>query len=229
MLSKKLNDPFYWKNKLETLHCLPGEAVHKKDALWEKLHDRLQQKSAAGKAKWYWMAAGLLPLIIIACMMVSNTENIDGKQETVKENTTKAAPSYLLPASTEAVTLSVSAPVEKKQPVAVINSNVKSKTFIDTIKVNDAVVTLLPEPIEADITTNNILSADTAVTVAPTAVVKKKLQVVHINELETYPAQFAEPVNYAQNIKPGKKKIANFSLASQENTFGFKIKLSSKN
>ena len=63
MLSKKLNDPFYWKNKLETLHCLPGEAVHKKDAMWEKLHDRLQQKSVAGKAKWYWMAAGLLPLI----------------------------------------------------------------------------------------------------------------------------------------------------------------------
>ena len=227
MLSKKLNDPFYWKNKLETLHCLPGEAVHKKDALWEKLHDRLQQKSVAGKAKWYWMAAGLLPLIIIAYMMVSNTENIGGKQETVKENTTKAAPSYLLPASTEAVTLSVSAPVEKKQPVAVINSNVKSKTFIDTIKVNNAVVTL--EKVTTDMTTNNLQPVDTVVTAATTAVAKKKLQVIHLNELETYPAQFTEPVNYAQNIKFRKNKINNLNVAAQQNTIGFKIKLSSKN
>lgn len=229
MLSKKLNDPFYWKNKLETLNCFPAEAAHEKDALWEKLHGRLQQKPAAIKAKWYWMAASLLPLIIITLTMVSKTENVPGKQQMVKYKNTKATASYLLPASTEAVTLSVSAPVEKKQPVVVINSKVKSKTFVDTIRASDADVTLLPEKVKTGITTNNIQPVDTVVTVPTTAVAKKKLQVIHLNELEIYPSQFAEPVNYAQNIKPGKKKIANLSLATQENTIGFKIKLSSKN
>lgn len=229
MLSKKLNDSSYWKNKLETLNFLPGETVHENDTLWEQLHGRLQQKPAASKARWYWMAAGLLPFIIIALTMVSNTESVLLKQETVKDKNAKAPPSYLQPASKEAVTFSVSASVEKKQPVAIINSKVKSKTFVDTISASDAVFTFLPEKVTTDITTNNLQPADTVVTAATTAVAKKKLQVIHLNELETYPAQFAEPVNYAQNIKPGKKKIANFSLASQENTFGFKIKLSSKN
>ncbi len=229
MLSKKLNDPFFWKNKLETLNCLPGEDAHEKDALWEKLNGRLQQKPAANKARWYWMAAGLLPLIIIALTMVSNTESVLLKQETVKDKNAKATPSYLQPASKEAVTFSASASVEKKQPVAVINSKVKSKTFVDTIRASDADVIVLPEKVKIDITTNNIQPVDTVVTVALTATAKKKLQVIHLNELETYPAQFTEPINYAQNIKSGKKKITNFSLASQENTFGFKIKLSSKN
>jgi hypothetical protein len=111
MLSKKLNDPFYWKDKLEALNCLPAEAAHEKDALWEKLHGRLQQKPATHKASWYWMAAGLLPLIIIALLMTGNTENILVKQEMVKGKATKATPSYVLPASAEAVTISVAAPV----------------------------------------------------------------------------------------------------------------------
>jgi hypothetical protein len=203
--------------------------VHEKDALWEKLHGRLQQKPVANKASWYWMAAGLLPLIIIALMMANDTENILVKQEMVKDKNTKVTPSYLQPASTEAVTISVAAPAEKKQPVTAVNSKVKEKTFDDTIKTNDAVVTLLPVQTKTDITSNNILPPDTALTVVSTAIIKKKLQVVHINELETYPAQFAEPVNYAQSIKFRKTRINNLNVATQQNTIGFKIKLSSKN
>jgi hypothetical protein len=94
------------------------------------------------------------------------------------------------------------------------------------MKANEVVVTILPGQTAVDIATDNILPPDTAVT---TAAVKKKLQVVHINELETYPVQFAEPVNYAQNIKFRKNKINNLNVATQQNTIGFKIKLSSKN
>jgi hypothetical protein len=229
MLSKKLNDPFYWKNKLEALNCLPGEAAHEKDALWEKLYGRLQQKPVAGKARWYWIAAGLLPLIIIAITMINNTGNILVNPETVKDKNTKATPSYLQPASTEAVTLSISAPAEKIQPATGIKPKEKSKIFNDTIKANDAVVSILPEKTETDIATNNMLPPDTAVAVETTTIVKKKLQVVHINELETYPVQFAGPVNYTQNIKSRKNKTNNQGVATQQNTIGFKIKLSSKN
>ncbi len=230
MLSKKLNDPFYWKNKLETLNGLPGETAPEKDTLWEKLNGRLQQKPAAKNAIWFWMAAGLVPLLIMASLMVSNTENILLKQETVKDKNIKATTSNLQPALTEVVTLSVSAPVEKKQPIASIDPKVKSKPFIDTIKAGDViVVTLLPEKEKMDITTNNIQPDDSVVTIASTTVVKKKLPVVHINELETYPAEFAEPVNYTNNIKFRKNKINNQNVATQQNSIGFKIKLSSKN
>ena len=35
---------------------------------------------------------------------------------------------------------------------------------------------------------------------------KKKMQVIHINDLETIPLQFTTPVNYAQNIAGIKNK-----------------------
>ena len=58
------------------------------------------------------------------------------------------------------------------------------------------------------------------------------LMVVHINELETFPAQFSEPVNYAKNLtetKTRKNKTNNLSITTQQNGIGFKIKRSSKN
>ena len=230
MLSKKHNDPFYWKNKLEALNSLPEQSATEKDAMWEKLHNRLEEKPTASKANWYWMAAGLLPLIIIVLTMVNNSKHTLARQASQEVKNADPTIIYLPPASKEAVTLSVSAPVEKKQLTG-IEIKTKSKIPADTTKINETItdVNPLPEKPAAETATNSILPADTTVTFATNAVAKKKLPVVHINELETFPPEFSAPVNYVQNIKIRKNKINNQSVVTQQNIIGFKIKLSSKN
>lgn len=228
MLSKKHNDPFYWKNKLEALDCLPGEAAIEKNVIWERLDTRLHKKTTSNKAIWYWMAAGLIPLIVIVFTITDNTTDILAKQATEKNehaNTTIAVSS---PASKEVVTLSVAAPVEMKPPV--INS-IPNKKIKDTIKTYEDInaVSVTKEP-EVKLTRDSILTGDTALAIATAAPVKKKLPVIHINELETL--QFATPVNFAGNlsgIKPKKNKTNNQNITLTENRIGFNIKLSSKN
>jgi hypothetical protein len=177
---------------------------------------------------WYWVAAGLLPLIV-TLTMINRIGNVLVEHTTAKEKNTTATPAYLLPASKESVTLSVTAPVEKKQTVATVREITKTAIVCDTIKASEADVSVPTVPdnhaIEI-ISSSNSLLPDTTATFA---VEKKKLHMVHINELEIFPAQFTTPVNYAQSIKPGKNKTNKLSLATQQNIIGFKVKLSSKN
>jgi uncharacterized protein YwlG (UPF0340 family) len=123
--------------------------------------------------------------------------------------------------------------VKKIQPVASSKIKMKPKIAVDTVKkyrpINANTVLLVTTATQ--VTTSNLLNTDTAIEFATTTT-KKKLPVVHINELETFPVQFTEPVNYAQTLsdKIAKKaKINNLTIATQQNSIGFKIKLSFKN
>jgi hypothetical protein len=227
MLSKKHNEPLHWKNKLEALNSLPIDTTAVKDALWNKLNDRLQQKPAGKKFVWYWIAAAILPLMIITLTMVNKTETRLVKQVPQKETNINKNPAFLLPASNEAVVISISAPVDKKQVATKISTKINNEIITDSVQSHEiAIGTVLPEIPVTAITTSNILTTDTITT---TIVAKKKLSVVHINELETFPAQFNAPVNYAQSIKPSKSKASGLGLATGQNIPGFKIKLASKN
>lgn len=229
MLSKKHNDPFYWKNKLEALHDLPGGFTTTKDAMWEKLHGRLQQKPAHSKTAWYWIAAAIMPFIIIALTMMNRPANMLVNGVPAKEKNIKTEPGFLMPASKESLTVFTAVAVEKKKPV-VVGLKSKNKATGDTENIDPVVaVTTLPGNQETSMAMKDIMPVDTNLNMAATAGVKKKLQVIHINELETVPAQFTAPVNYAQNlaeIKARKNKSNNLSIATQPNSIGFKIKLS---
>jgi len=228
MLSKKHNDPFYWKNKLEALDSLPGEATIEKNAMWEKLDSRLHKARPGNKAIWYWIAAGLLPLIIIISTMVYDIENSLVKQSAEKKANT--AVTFLTPGSNESVTISVTAPVDKKRPVAGSVPEKKKEVLNDTIETNENITaTAFAKEPETDFTTDSIMQGDTALTIATFATEKKKLPVIHINELETFPLQFAAPVNYAESVKLRKNKTNNQNITTTQNRIGFNIKLSSKN
>ena len=127
------------------------------------------------------------------------------------------------------MTFLLSPSVKEGSTVNNIKSKIESKQSAYTIKINETVVAASPVNPEIEPTVNNIQPADTAIYVATTTVAKNKLQVVHINELETFPSQFTAPVNYAQNIKLKKGKANNLSVATKQDGIGFKINLSSKN
>lgn len=231
MLSKKHNDPFYWKNKLEALESLPGEAIIEKNAMWEKLDNRLHKTSVGNKAIWYWIAAGLLPLIVIVFTIPGNTENNLAKQVSDKKEDRNTPVVVSQPDSKEHVTISVSEPVEKIQPIVTIPVPVRMKERVeDTIKINESIaVSPLPKEQKIELTADSILPADSILTIATVLPFKKKLPLVHINELETYPMQFSAPVNYAESVKLRKNKTNNQNITTTQSRIGFNIKLSSKN
>jgi hypothetical protein len=233
MLSKKYNDSFFWKKKLKNLECLPNTFATDKAAMWNKLHQRLQEDKSVTKAIWYWIAATIIPFIIIALTMFSNDDNTFVQQSKHIERSKTAYPVLIPAASKEAVKLSVYPPDEKLQNIAVVKPHAKKKIIKDNLKADEIIVAAaLPEKTEIELTVNNLPSVDTTLVIATTVIVKKKMQVVHINELESFPAGFTAPVNYTQNLadtKPKKSRPRNLNIAASQNSIGFKIKLSSKN
>lgn len=230
MLNEKHNDPFGWKNKLEGLTSLHGEAALDKHAAWEKLQERLQ-KPHRKKTTWYWAAACILLVCIIPLI-------IENKKENIVVTSNPPQKQHIITPAIELQTLpiTVKAPVRvekiqenniiKDQPVTALKTQIKQNgpvtAIVETTIEKDPVVTIIPAP-----------GSDTAFTVAGTIPVKKKLSVMHINEVDAPAVQVFPPSNYVQRsirIKLGNKKSANQTIASQQqNPDGFKIKLSSKN
>jgi len=206
MLTEKHNNNG-WKNKLEGLTGLPGEAALEKNAAWEKLHSRLQEKPRKHKAIWYWAAACLLLTLTIPLMMTNKKENI-----VVKNNTPQKQQTITLQTpATVPVTVKVPMQVEKKK----VESSTKDQHIIaikNTVKKEEPVTAIVETIIEKDPVA---VITDTAVTITASMPVKKKLS------------------DYTQKsfkIKFRNGKTANQTIASQQQyEGGFKIKLSPKN
>ena len=192
MLNEKQTDSSYWKNKLEELESLPGESGNK-NALWNKLHERLQEKPRRNKIVWYWAAACLLPVLLLL-WMVSNKKDpaIVKIDKQLKQN--KIIPTPRLPLSRkETFVISPLVSVERnlsiknagKNPGRVASGrNNPAKNKATVITSTNTVIETIPELIvKAD------PPPDTTAAVASIVVTKKKLRVVHINELETLPEQ----------------------------------------
>jgi hypothetical protein len=225
MLSEKHNDHYGWKNKLEGLTGLPGEAALDKNIAWEKLHSRLQEKPRKHTAIWYWAAACLLPALIIPLMLTNKKEN-----SVVRNDPPQKQQTIILPAPPVPVIATIPMQVEKKK----VENNSKKDQHIteikNIVKQEEPVTAITEAIIEKD---PLVTITDTAATITASVPIKKKLAVVHINELASPTAQFYPLPNYVQRsfkIKFKNGRSANQTIASQQQyEGGFKIKLSPKN
>jgi hypothetical protein len=224
MLNEKHNEGFGWKNKLGALTGLPGEAALQKDAAWEKLHSRLQEKPRRNKAVWYWAAACLLIALIIPLLITNKKENIvvrkdpPEKQQPVIVSTSPAAPA-LVETPKQVKKIKHENRSIKEQQAADLKALVKQEPVLPVEEKN---INNIPVPAVTD-----------TATVAATAIAKKKMTVVHINELDSPSPQFYTQPNYVQKnfkIKFRNGKSSSQTIASQQQyEGGFKIKLSPKN
>ena len=185
MSNENPNNTPGWRNKLDDLECLPGSALNR-DAAWDKLHGRLQGNKKSKKIYWYWIAAAcLLVAALIAILndqkpnsQASNRETVmeqpketnktDAKadEKKVNENTNES--------NSEIKNKIVSVPnrsVQRSQGIA--RAKVVAKVHIDDL------VTSYPEkePLAKYL---EIIKANSTTAVVPP---KKKLKIVHINEL----------------------------------------------
>ena len=176
-----------WRNKLEEVDSLSGLTFTDKNAAWEKLHSRLHQQPRRIKAVWYWAAAACLLTAVIVPLITANK-----KQSPIINNN---------PVSTiqKDKTLQESLPIkenlstvfssDKEIAVTRINQRGANKKIILTntvVKsVNSYATSIQQEnkPLTESISILPLQMPTNKITIAVAVAEKKKLKVVHVNEL----------------------------------------------
>lgn len=229
MLSENQNN-FHWKNKLDDVECLQGEMLADKNATWEKLHARINEKPRRKGFVWYWVAAACFLLIVIIPAItlnkkqdeiVKNTpKQIELKKETIPENST---------VKENEIAKSLTVVNEKK-------NTIKATTQSQVIKPITNYVTQTQEPVDANTNDKNTIEQEPVVaaatlidTTTSLAIVplkeKAKFKVVHINELGD-PVEVSTDMAYTADLHAFQLKLAtqevykNPSVASNKKSIG---------
>lgn len=213
MSIENLNNTGSWRSKLDDLEGLPGETPADKNAAYEKLHARLRGKKRSRKAMWYWAAAACLLLAFMIPLIfkkdkihpVAGIEAEHKQQEKIPDDI-----------NTE--------PVKKDSVTIITPLNEKAKEVVASGKINRTDLNIIPVELKNDIRlydtvnstdlakeniSNSLQPVDSASSTAA-ASPRKKLKVVHVNEL-------GDPIEVSPETA-NKKELRSFQLelASQE-------------
>jgi hypothetical protein len=196
MLNEKPSNDFHWKSKLEEIESLPGETFNKETA-WEKLHERIQEKSGTTNAVWYWAAAAclLLALIIPWLFLANKKESVLVKNNPVQKQIPSPG-SRLQPGNKDTSVVISLQPTEKKPPAFYVEKSNKITSLARHIVIPSKIIQDKKEKgefITQIITINAAIPVDTAISIVANLPGKKKLRVVHINDL-------GDPVSEPPNI-----------------------------
>jgi hypothetical protein len=222
---RDLNSEEDWSSKLDELESIPGEMPLDKEALWDALHDRMQNKKRSRKFFWYYAAAAAVVAVSLLMLFGNKPE----KSVARKEIHNNPAPSK---ANGEAA-LVLNTNSQKTLPT--VKSSRSASGKLPTVKplqptgltINDSTM----QNIVVSIDTSNSTS-DTTMLAITTPPMKKKLKVVHVNEIAPATAKDPDMAAKRQN------KILLFfnnsgtstPVANSDNNSGaFKIKFNSAN
>jgi hypothetical protein len=180
------NSPNNWKILLETPQRFQGEILSNKNELWERLHHRLHKKPQRKMLIWYWAAACLLIVTIVSVAVFTSNGNTHYKEvpepsivKTLNPIVTGNSSSANQKKSENIFSQSTpkihSAGSIQKNNLTALKKSGESKNIIDSI------ISELPELVITSSITANDSSALNTLTIAPPS--KKKLRVVHLNEI----------------------------------------------
>lgn len=205
MLHEKPNEPGNWREELDGLTQLPGEALDKAVA-WENLQQRFTATPKQKKKTWYWIAAAAC-FILLATMQWIKENNIEKELVQNTKQPYKNIPVQTIKRTTVSDTF-----LSKK-----INRLTLIKKHHQCIPSNKALLHELVADKNADISkATNIentvavipdSSAQPVVTINPP---KKQLRVVHINEV-SQPIEEKERFAHA----PKKQSESGFTEANR--------------
>jgi hypothetical protein len=207
MTNEKPNNSSNWRNKLDELKSIQGDGFNKETS-WDKLHERLHSKSNNRERVWYWLAAACLFFALFISFFLSNEKENGLVQNNIQQKKTNIpfqnAP--LINKHTSVVVSSLS--TENKMPVHAINkinTNINHKTLSTEIVQNKK-----EENVIREFTHNAVMPVDTAISIVANLPEKKKLKVVHINEL-------GDPVSESPNIARNNEQHSfQFKFMNQE-------------
>jgi hypothetical protein len=225
MSSERQSNTPDWKQSLLQWEQSGGSTEAKEDLLWQKLQEKLQPKKKKRGAYIIRAAAAVLILLALSLFFVLRKNGIPEKKEVVKvpspESTVKKD-QLIVVKENKSVSNSPIIVKQEIAPVAVKEKKEMRLTPIQDEKIKEVVDPLQPsivsiEP-EKTIIENKI--SDTPV-VAKAIAPKRKLRVVHMNELNAPPPPTyaslkeewrpaiepeSENITTAPSIWPGKNK-----------------------
>jgi uncharacterized protein YjeT (DUF2065 family) len=213
MASKKLNEIADWKGKLAALDGLPDEAPLNKSDRWQQLNDRLQQKGNRKKLSWYWVAASILLLLTTLLWIVNPKQTNRLAPALAKQPSPKALLRSLPTAAVDTLhnpaglaTKTITKPElpisrQQKDTMPGLVEPPQLMASVETV----AVAKVLPHLLQVD---TPLVAA--VATPLPT---KKKLPVVHVNELD-YPAATGPRTYTGQDYSVQQNKFINQPIYS---------------
>jgi len=210
MSNENPNNSFHWKSKLEGLEYLPGETFNK-DIAWDKLYERLRGKQGNKKTLWYWIAAASLLFVLVITLVSYYKDNpkLSHKEIVIKKSTQKSVHTPFN------VDINNDKNINPVQPAKDRNIVVKGKFYKKIYHVSSA--ELVSKAHMNDTSSiylqNAVIKSLPKIDITPgmaTALPeKKKLNVVHINEL-------GDPVTEFPNVVRKTDKHFTIKLADEE-------------
>ena len=195
MINEKPNSNSDWINKLDELESIHGASFNKATS-WNKLHERLYSKSNKRKVVWYWFAAAsLFFALFITLFTLHKKENVFVNNGLGTKKSNPPLVQNIPMVNNDSSSILSSLLNKNKLPVHSIyetqkrNSHIKNEIIIEKIIQNKKDIEIVPE-----LAKSAVMLVDTAISlVTINAPVKKKLMVVHVNEL-------GEPLEESPNI-----------------------------
>ena len=203
--------------ELDELVGLPEETTADKTALWHRLESRLQKKPKQIKVVWYWAAACLLICSTVPFLINSNKNKIHEAGVGNNNSTIQEPTQTQKTVATENIQLYTIA-IKLKHVVSNVPSPPKKIQVIRT-KQDSLVFTA---PLALDIIKQDFSRTEIDTLSNPVAITtKKKISVVHINELQEEDRVAERNINIAKSFKKKRTKIADRS--EYAGTLNFRI------
>lgn len=204
MLNENFNN-LPWRNNLEDADGLSAEILPDKNAAWEKLQSRLGEKIKPKKFITYWAAAACLLLaILVPLILVYKKENNIVKNNTRTLETSKPAVEQMQPLKAGTVAVIHSVPATKKRAAKVELKNNNDTIAVTNTKRSETNIQIADNEVISPLPFADSSFIANVVTVHP----KKKLKVVHINELGE-PAEELPGTEHNTNLHYFQLKLAN--------------------
>jgi len=214
-MSKEIhNSSDNWRSKLEDLDSLTTETGFDKNAAWENLYARLGGKKSRKKAIWYWVAAACILLALTIPVIFSRNEiDRSGKDAISQRQPEIKTFIQKMPGKKDSIK-TVNPVLSSENKIAItykshkIGNQLVFQKQINKIRLYD---TVSMQNLAAATVDNPIKTIDSDAHFEVIVPVKKRLPVVHINEL-------GDPVNVPEEVARNseKRSFLLLKLASQE-------------
>jgi hypothetical protein len=197
MTNEKPNNNSNWINKLDELKSIHGGAFNK-EASWNKLHERLYSKSNKRKVIWYWLAAACLFFALFISLLMSHKKENVLVNNGIRTNKSNSPLVQNMPAINKDTTSIISSLSSKNElPGKSVHEINKTKASKHPNIIGSEIVQNKTEVgITQQLTNSAVTPVDTVISLVANVPVKKKLIVVHVNELGD---PVAESPNIARN------------------------------
>lgn len=177
-----------WSDKLEDTTSLPALLLEDKNAAWEKLHTRLQQKLRRSNSLWYWAAAACILLLCTRPILFTN-EKTGAEEKGLVHSIANDPASQTIATPEKKNMMSAQALTTPENVTSIVKHGATHNNSMHRDELEKQVnpvsgVSVHQEITAAVVTGSPVENTIPEALVAVTVPVKPTLRVVHINELE---------------------------------------------